>query len=169
MTHTATPAARAQAPCGLNHLVINVRNLEAAHRFWTECLGFRQVGTFRRPGPDGQPRAIMRFYSGERDGKLTHHDIALLEEPALPAGMPQALHHVAISYPDRDAWEAQIRFLLARGVPMKRRVERGATCSLHLEDPDGNEIELVYELPRSLWEDDIEGALNRAVERPITG
>ncbi len=34
-------------PSGLNHLVINVRDIEESHRFWTEMLGFTQVGEFQ--------------------------------------------------------------------------------------------------------------------------
>ncbi len=175
MTHESSRAQqlqRAQTPSGLNHLVLNVSNMEASHLFWTECLGFRQVGTFRRPGPDGRERTLMRFYSGERNGKLTHHDIALFEVPELrqqAGGTHQVFNHVAIAYPDRKTWEAQIEFLAARGIALTRRVERGATNSIHLEDPDGNEIELVFELPRELWEHDIDAALNHAVERPILG
>jgi catechol-2,3-dioxygenase len=37
-----------------------------------------------------------------------------------------------------------------------------------LTDPDGNEIELVHELPRAPWETDIDAALNQAVARPIS-
>src|SRR5579883_2344192 len=88
----------AVTPVGLNHLVLNVRNLEESHRFWTEILGFRQVGelhaTPQRPNP---PK--MRFYSGDHGGKLSHHDLALVENPALPEapkdwsmfGMPCAI------------------------------------------------------------------------------
>jgi catechol 2,3-dioxygenase len=167
---TSTFAAAAQTPCGLNHLVLNVRDLDAAHWFWTEMLGFRQVGTLRRPGPDGKPRARMRFYSGEQDGKLRLHDIALVEQTSLSADHaehPQRLNHVAIGYPTQDAWQKQIDFLLERGVALHGRVDRGVTSSIHLTDPDGNEIELVHELPRALWEGDIDAALNRAMERPI--
>jgi len=95
-----------------------------------------------------------------------------LERPALPtdqAERPQALNHVAVAYPNREAWLAQIAFLAARGVALHRQVDRGATCSIHLTDPDGNEIELVYEKPRALWEGDIQAALNTAVEQPIHG
>ena len=31
-------------PRGINHLVLNVRDIEESHRFWTEVVGFRQVG-----------------------------------------------------------------------------------------------------------------------------
>jgi hypothetical protein len=30
-------------PRGINHLVLNVRNLKESHR-WTEIVGFRQAG-----------------------------------------------------------------------------------------------------------------------------
>ncbi|HUB50274.1 MAG TPA: VOC family protein [Acetobacteraceae bacterium] len=171
IAHTETTSAP-QMPSGLNHVVVNVRNIEAAHRFWTECLGFRQVGTLRRNSADGRPRPPMRFYSGEVDGKLRHHDIALVEHSVLPAERPehpQALNHVAVAYPTYEAWQRQIDFLLGRGVKLHGRIDRGVTHSIHLADPDGNEIELVYELPREQWEGDIEAALNRAVERPIVG
>jgi catechol 2,3-dioxygenase len=172
MTQESSRALYAQTPLGLNHLVLNVRDIDAAHTFWTECLGFKQVGSFRRPGSDGSERTSMRFYSGQRDGKLTHHDIAFIEVPELArqtAGGRHVFNHVAITYADRESWEAQIAFLAARGVTLSRRVERGATNSIHLEDPDGNEIELVFELPRERWEHDIDAALNHAVARPISG
>jgi catechol 2,3-dioxygenase len=162
------PETRAQTPTGLDHLVLNVRDLEASHRFWTELLGFRHVATSHRPGPNGAPP--MRFYSGECDGKPHHHDLALVEAaapPSDPALHPRALNHVAVEYPTQAAWRKQIAFLTARGVKLHRHVERGVTHSIHLTDPDGHEIEPVHELPRQLWEHDIDAALNQAVERPI--
>jgi catechol 2,3-dioxygenase len=161
--------AAVQTPCGLNHLVLNVRDLDESHRFWTEFLGFRQVGTVRDRG--GEPRPRMHFYSGEQDGKLRHHDIALVEQPTLPTnsaeGPRAALNHVAIAYPTREAWDKQISSLAAHGVRLYGRVDRGVTNSIHLTDPNGVEVELVYELPREAWQDDIDAALNHFVERPI--
>ena len=81
----------------------------------------------------------------------------------------QVLHHLAVEYPSLEAWEAQIAFLRALGIPLHRRVVRGATHSIHLSDPDGTLVELVFELPRAAWEADIEGALRHAVERPLEG
>ena len=156
-----------EIPSGLNHLVLKVRDLERAHAFWTECLGFRHVGSYR---PRDAEDVRMQFYSGEQDGKLRHHDIALLEEPSMPedlSGHPQVLHHVAITYPTHESWRRQIRFLMSKGLIPHRQVERGATYSAHLEDPDGNEIELVYERPRAEWEGDIDAAINHAVSQPI--
>ncbi|TMJ49681.1 MAG: VOC family protein, partial [Alphaproteobacteria bacterium] len=107
-----TAPAEAMTPSGINHLVINVRDIEESHRFWTEILGFKQVGvSLRRNGK-------MRFYSGDHGGQMNHHDIALCENPDLPAPpadwdmfkTPVAVNHIAISMPSREAWLKQLAF-----------------------------------------------------------
>ncbi|HJU14995.1 MAG TPA: VOC family protein [Stellaceae bacterium] len=164
-------------PVGLNHLVLNVRDIEESHRFWTEILGFTQVGelhaTAERPNP---PK--MRFYSGDHgDGRLNHHDVALVENRDLPAppaewrmfGAPVAVNHIAITLPSRAAWLAQLAYLQEKGVTFDRRVEHGMTHSLYIHDPNGYGIELLYELPREVWEGDIDAALNYALPLPTEG
>lgn len=164
-------------PQGLNHLVLNVRDIEESHRFWTEILGFTQVGelhaTAERPNP---PK--MRFYSGDHGGgRLNHHDIALVENRELPAppkdwrmfGMPVAVNHIAIALPSREAWLQQLEYLQEKGVAFDRRVEHGMTHSLYIHDPNGYGIELLYELPRKVWEGDIDAALNYAKALPTEG
>jgi catechol 2,3-dioxygenase-like lactoylglutathione lyase family enzyme len=58
----------------VNHLVLNVRDIEASHRFYTELLGFEQCAELSHT-------MTMRFYRGSDS---THHDLALCEvsEPA---------------------------------------------------------------------------------------
>jgi len=34
----------AVTPRGMNHLVVNVYNMEETHRFWTEIIGLKLVG-----------------------------------------------------------------------------------------------------------------------------
>ena len=106
------PAAPAQAvsPRGINHLVLNVRDIEESHRFWTEIVGLKQVAALR-PRPDVPNLPKMRFYSGDHAGKLTHHDVAIVENKNLPPPPaewqlfgPQAINHVAIAMPDRESW-----------------------------------------------------------------
>ena len=50
-----------------------------------------------------------------------------------------------------------------------RRVEHGMTHSLYIHDPNGYGVELLYELPREVWEGDIDGALNFAEQVPTEG
>ena len=167
---------RAVTPSGINHVVLNVRDMAESHRFWTEILGFKQVGKVK-PRPDRPNPPDMRFYSADHDGKLSHHDIALVENPNLPPpprewsmfGMPLAVNHVAITLPNREAWLKQLAFLQAKGVKFDRRVNHGMTHSLYIHDPNGYGVELLYELPRELWEGDIDGALNWSTTLPTEG
>ena len=149
-------------PGGINHLVINVRDIEESHKFWTEILGFKQVGqSSRRP---------MRFYSGDHGGQMNHHDIALVENPNLPKppaewamfDLPVAINHIAITMPNREAWLKQLAWLRHNDVKFHRRVNHGMTHSLYISDPNGYGVEVLYELPREVWGDDIQGALDFA-------
>jgi catechol 2,3-dioxygenase-like lactoylglutathione lyase family enzyme len=157
-------------PSGLNHLVINVRDMARSHRFWTEIIGLRQVGEFRHP-PGSPRRGTMRFYSGS-EGR--HHDIALVETPELPpmpadGSLPTPISHMAFALPDRESWLRQLAFLQEKGVPFERRIEHGVTHSVYIRDPDGYGVELLYELPREVWEGDLDEALNYYVMLPPEG
>jgi catechol 2,3-dioxygenase-like lactoylglutathione lyase family enzyme len=173
------PPSPAPPPRGLNHVVLNVQDLEVSHRFWTEIVGFRCVAELR-PLP-GRRRPKMRFYSGVgAHGEVTHHDLALAEVPATEAAagdpdrwelMPSriGLNHVAVAWPDRESWLARLALLRAKGIPFLRRVNHGMTHSVYIADPDGHGIEILYELPRPVWEGDIEAAQNYAEQLPTEG
>ncbi|MBT3332126.1 MAG: VOC family protein [Rhodospirillaceae bacterium] len=167
---------RAVRPSGLNHLVLNVRDLEESHQFWTEIIGFKQVGELHK-APDRPNPPKMRFYSGDHDGQDFHHDIALVENTALPAppekwsmfGGAMAVNHIAITLPDREAWLQQLAFMQSKGIKFDRRVDHGMTHSLYIRDPNGYGVELVYNLPREVWEGDIDAALNWVRPLPNEG
>jgi len=169
-------ANEAGTPVGVNHVVLNVRNIEESHKFWTEVVGMAEVGrltpTEQRPNP---PK--MRFYSGDHQGRQNHHDIALVENPDLPRpgeqwrmfGMPVAVNHIAIALPNREAWLRQLAYLQAKGIAFDARVNHGMTHSLYIHDPNGYGVELLYELPREVWAGDIDGALNWSERLPTEG
>ena len=165
----------AVTPVGINHVVLNVRDIEESHAFWTEILGFQQVGELKASDALPNPPK-MRFYSGDHNGKLTHHDLALLEVPNLPPPATwamfdntSAINHVAIKWPNREAWQKQLAFLQQKGVPFHWRVNHGVTHSVYISDPNGYGVEVLYELPRDVWEEDIDAALNYIEGLPSEG
>ena len=172
----AAVPTRAETPVGVNHLVINVRDIEESHSFWTEIVGMKQVGALQ-PGTPERPRPVMRFYSADHDGKLNHHDIALVENKALPPrpkdwamfGTPVAINHIAITLPNREAWLKQLAWLRAKGVKFQRRINHGMTHSLYIVDPNGYGVEVLYELPREVWGSNIQGAIDYAEPVPTEG
>ncbi len=156
---------KASIPMGVNHLVLNVRDIDASHRFYTEVLGYEQVGTLTGPIA---ATMNMRFYSTH--GK--HHDIALVEQTEpdqATEGQSGRLHHIAIGYPDRDSFMNQIRHMQACGVEFTMRGNHGMTHSAYVSDPDGNGIEVLYEMPREVWQGDVDAALSYFEPMPLDG
>jgi len=166
---------RAVTPTRINHLVLNVRDIEESHKFWTEIVGLTQVAELHpKPGRPNPPK--MRFYSADHDGKLTHHDVALVESTKVPAASEWALsdsgvaiNHVAFTMPSREAFVKQLEFLHSRGVKFNWRVNHGVTHSVYINDPNGYGVEFLYELPREMWENDIDTAVNWSEPLPNDG
>jgi catechol-2,3-dioxygenase len=154
----------------VSHLVLNVRDIEASHRFYTEVLGFQQCGAM---GP-GSRIGIMRFYRGAPE---THHDLALVqtkEESVDPEtwsilATRVGVNHIAISYPSREEFLARIKHVQDIGVEFLQRGNHGMTHSAYIQDPDGNGIEVLYDLPAEVWEGDVNAALNYFEFLPTTG
>jgi catechol 2,3-dioxygenase len=162
------------APDAINHLVLNVKEMQRSHDFWTRIIGFKQVGEIG-PRPD-RPNFLMRFYQGATG---SHHDLALCQVSD-PASVPEpgpwsmgasktGVNHVAIKWADRESWLKQIAWMQSQGVTFHSRVDHGMTHSVYVSDPDGHGIEVLYELPREVWEEDINGALNYAARLPNEG
>ena len=165
------PQSQPIPPTMINPVVFNVRDIEAAHSFWTDVIGLRQVGALR-PTADRPTPPKMRFYSAAHDGRPSHHDIALVERadlPPLDAAAPPAFNHVAMALPDRESWLRQLAHVQACGVKFESRVEHGPTHSLYIRDPDGNGVELLYETPRETWEHNIDASVNHYVAVPTEG
>ena len=158
----------------VSHLVLNVRDIEVSHRFYTEMLGFEMCGKFK-PAP-GMPDVDMRFYRG--DGSH-HHDVALVQVPD-PASVPPAepwsmfpknpgIVHIALAYGDRDGFLHRIEHLQENGVEFAVRGNHGMTHSAYIVDPDGNGIEVLYDLPSEVWEGDVDAALSHFEMMPRSG
>ena len=144
----------------INHLVLNVRDIERSHRFYTEVMGFEQCG-------DLTHTMTMRFYRGDPSH---HHDLALTQienpdqvpppEPWAMAPTHAGVNHIAIGYPDRESWLSQLRHMKAHGVEVIVRGNHGMTHSAYIADPDGYGLEVLYNVPADVWEGDVDAALN---------
>jgi catechol 2,3-dioxygenase len=118
----------------LGHVVLKVRDLERSEAFYSGDLGMPIVSRVSDP-------VCMTFFT-----LGNHHDFALMELGEFaPSSDPEAtgLAHVAFKIGDAlDEYRSMKTALAAAGVTVLYEADRAFTKSLHLLDPDENEIEL---------------------------
>jgi catechol-2,3-dioxygenase len=127
----------------LNHAVLFVSDLGRAVDFYTGVFGFSVIAE--------EPRANAAFLrAGDSDN---HHDLGLfgLGPGATPKRRGSVgLYHLAWQVDTIDDLAAA-RDRLAQAGALTGESSHGATKSLYGVDPDGNEFEVMWMLPRDAW------------------
>jgi catechol-2,3-dioxygenase len=129
----------------LNHAVLFVRDAAAAAEFYGRVFGFEVVGTEMA----GQA-VFMRAAGGDN-----HHDLGLFSVgPAAsrPARGSVGLYHLAWEVPTIDDLADAARILSEAGA-LGGASDHGVSKSLYGADPDGNEFEIMWRVPREAWGD----------------
>jgi catechol-2,3-dioxygenase len=127
----------------LNHAVLYVRDAARSAAFYGDVFGFEPVAEY--------PGAVFLRAAGSTN----HHDLGLFSVgPDAPGPQPGrvGLYHLA--------WEVASVTDLATARDTLRRVgayvgesDHGATKSIYGHDPDGNEFEVMWMVPRAEWGD----------------
>jgi catechol 2,3-dioxygenase-like lactoylglutathione lyase family enzyme len=120
----------------IGHVVLNVTDLEAGVRFYTEVLGLEVSERY----PDTMVPGGMVFLRCNTD----HHGVALVGGAA--ALDRSTLNHFAFEVGSPDEVFRARDWLRARGVPIVFEGRRRAGCQLAVEfrDPDGNHLEIYW-------------------------
>lgn len=124
----------------VGHVVLKMRDLDAAKRFYGEALGM-QISS-------ESPRAVF-FRFGEY-----HHDIGVFkvsEQAELPKEDQVGLGHLALVVGSLEALTQVSKRLKEHGVTIETTLDHGMTLSLYIKDPDGNVVEIYCEVPDYDW------------------
>jgi len=128
----------------LNHAVLYVRDAATAADFYREAFGFEVVVQM------GNQAAFLRAA-----GSDNHHDLGLFSVGAAAPGPERGrvgLYHLAWEVPSITDLAAA-RETLSRLGALVGQSDHGATKSLYGQDPDGNEFEVMWLVPRDQWGD----------------
>ena len=129
----------------LNHAVLFVRDVPRSVEFYQQAFGFEEVT--REAG------GRMAFLRAAASGN--HHDLGLFAmgpgAPSPPAGSV-GLYHLAWEV-DTISDLAAVRERLSGMGALTGQSDHGATKSLYGRDPDGNEFEVMWMVPRDQWGD----------------
>lgn len=126
----------------LNHAVLFVADLERSIEFYSQAFGMTVMAR--------EPRANAAFLRLPRSGN--HHDLGLFgvgAQPPRPRG-GLGLYHLAWQVDTIEELE-QARLTLANLDAYTGESSHGATKSVYGKDPDDNEFEVMWMLPKAEW------------------
>jgi catechol-2,3-dioxygenase len=125
----------------LNHAVLYVRDAARSAAFYQEAFGFEVVA---------EQRGAAFLRAG---GSSNHHDLGLFSVGPDAPGPEQGrvgLYHLAWQVPSIDDL-GPARDTLLQLAAYTGESDHGATKSIYGKDPDGNEFEIMWMLPRDEW------------------
>jgi catechol 2,3-dioxygenase len=153
----------------IGHVVLNVSDLEASLRFYTELLGLQVSDRY----PESMVPGGMVFLRCNTD----HHGVALVG--GAPRSERTSLNHFAFEVGSLDEVFRARAWLTKHGVPIHFEGRRRAGCQIAVEftDPDGNNLEVYWRIdqigtegtarPASEWRQ--ARTLEDAVANPVSG
>ena len=135
-------------PRKLAHIVLNVRDVQAAKAFYTRALGLVVAAESQK-----KDQAFLSF------GK-EHHDLGLFQRvthPSRDARQP-GLTHIAWQFDSATDLEAVLARLKEAGVAPEEVRKDTVLQRLYARDPDGNLVELYS----GAWDAGLEAMLEKA-------
>ncbi|SFB34660.1 Glyoxalase/Bleomycin resistance protein/Dioxygenase superfamily protein [Collimonas sp. OK607] len=131
------------SPLRINHAVLYVADLERSISFYTDLFDMTVVAR--------EPRANAAFLRLARSGN--DHDLGLFGIGAATTPKPRravGLYHLAWQFDTIDELVGARQALQQSGT-YAGQSSHGTTKSIYGVDPDGNEFELMWMLPRDQW------------------
>src|SRR3954469_3698748 len=180
---TIVPRASAARPIDpgvtIGHVHLRTADIDRVRAFCVDVLGFDVVMEARGvPGwgttgdmlfvSAGGYHHHIGFNTWESAGgpphAASHHHIAYTTwksagGPPQPDGVT-GLHHVAIRYPTRAGLADALRRLQEVDCPIRQHTDHGTHLAIYLSDPDGNDLELMWDRPLEEWPRDAQGHLS---------
>ena len=126
----------------IGHVALRVVDVERSRAFYTTLLGFEVVEE------DPEHGGVFMALEG-----LSHTiDLFPVDDArTAPAQTPGAVgvRHVAFLVDSEQALKEAYETLQANGVTIVRAIDHVSQKSIYFQDPDGNLLEIYYELPHA--------------------
>lgn len=126
----------------IGHVLLRVADLEQSRKFYSTILGFQVMEE------DPEHGGLFMALEGHAH-TLDLFPVENLEasQRSIPGGV--GVHHVAFQVDTESALQDAYRTLREHGVEIARAVDHVSQKSIYFRDPDGNLLEIYYELPNA--------------------
>ena len=123
---------RPEGLIGMHHVALNVKNIEACERFYTELLGMRVEW---RPDTDNV------YLTGGSDNLALHR----ASNDFTPVSQ-QHLDHIGFILADPSQVDVWHRYLRDNNINILKepKTHRDGARSFYCRDPDGNTVQMIY-------------------------
>jgi catechol 2,3-dioxygenase-like lactoylglutathione lyase family enzyme len=128
---------------GIGHVLLRVADEEASKRFYRDVLGFRVAE--QDPEHGG---VFMTLGDGFHTIDIVQHPAA--HDATRPERGQLGLVHIAFKVASYAALRDAYAHLQQHGVEIQRALDHVCQRSLYFADPDGNGLEIYYEMPNAL-------------------
>jgi catechol-2,3-dioxygenase len=126
----------------IGHVLLKVADPKRSKEFYTDVLGFTVV--------EEDPEHGGTFMTlGEQGHTLDLSPIDDPESAQRPALNRVGVHHIAFQVDSYEALKDAYFTLQERGIEVVRAVDHVSQQSIYFHDPDGNRLEIYYELPNA--------------------
>ncbi len=129
-------------PKYLGHVNLFVRDAERSKKWYEDVLGLHTYEY--RPG-------WAAFMSADREQS---HEVALMQlgpQAPLQQKGQVGLNHMAWRLDSLEDLKEFYQHIKELNVPIGRVADHGISLGIYLRDPDGNGVEVYYEMPRAEW------------------
>lgn len=145
----------------VGHVHLRTADIDRVKAFYVDVLGFDVVNEARGVPGWGTTGDILFLSAGGYHHHLGFNTWKSAGGDAQEDGRT-GLHHVALVYPARRGLADAVRRLRAADWPLRQWTDHGTHEAVYLSDPDGNDLELMWDRPFHAWPLDGAGHLDGA-------
>ncbi|UTI65468.1 VOC family protein [Paraconexibacter antarcticus] len=146
----ATAERRIDPRVHIGHVHLRTADIDRVRAFYVGVLGFDVIFEARNVPGWGTTGDILFLSAGGYHHHLGFNTWKSAGGGPTPDGVA-GLHHVALNYPTRAALGDAVRRLRAADWPLRQVSDHGTHLAIYVSDPDGNDLELVYDRPMDEW------------------
>jgi catechol 2,3-dioxygenase len=156
------PRERAANPidpgASIGHVHLRTADIDRVRKFYVDILGFDVVFEARDVPGWGTTGDTLFLSAGGYHHHLGFNTWKSAGGSPQPDGVA-GLHHVAIAYPSRRSLADAYRRLKDVDWPIRQTADHGTHEAIYITDPDGNDVELMWDRPVEAWPRDADGHL----------